>query len=150
MINVIDKYKDGFITNCINHGTAECIIPIKSLFEVIEELLQAMKCLGLPSEEVIALKDRSLKCICPQCGYTIDGAGLGVAHLVYREGVDNVHLTGRSDKLRRLLSGCCVNNSCSSQEVTLRWQDDLKTTANWILNKFPVAMKPKNQEGKGK
>jgi len=95
---------------------------------------------------VIAIKDRNLKCICPKCGYTIDGAGLGTLHMVYKEGgVDNTTLTGHSEKARKFLSGSCANSRCSSEEVILRWQDELKKTADYILNEFPLAMKSESQ-----
>lgn len=138
MTNIPGNSKNDFVADCIRHGLAECRIPIKSVFMVIDDLLHAMKQSGMPSEQVVATKDRSLCCICTKCGWTIDGAGLGTLYMVYKEGVDNVILTGRSEKAQRFLSGYCVSRDCSSQEVILRWRDEYKVTADWILKEFPI------------
>jgi len=119
----IAKSKDAFVSEAIKIGSSECLIPIRTVFEVLERLLKAMKSQGMTSEQVIAGKDKHLRCICPKCGYTLDGAALGTLHLLHAEGVDNVILTGRSDKAIRFLSGHCVNGDCDSQRVILRWQD---------------------------
>jgi hypothetical protein len=125
---------DAFVNSALQNTSGECRIRIAEFQKAYDSLSEGFKKQGLSGSQITDTLWARLSATCPQCGWRISGEDLGNLWMMGSIGFDRVVVSGPGRALR-FGKGKCPNETCSSNEIVLRWEarpvDDLSPfTAN--------------------
>lgn len=125
---------DVFVNSALQNTSAECTIRITEFHKAYDSLSEGFRKQGLSGSQITDTLWARLSSICPQCGWGISGEDLGDLWMMGSIGFDRVVVFGPGRAIR-FGKGNCPNETCSSNEIVLRWEshpdDDLTPlTAN--------------------
>jgi hypothetical protein len=107
---------------------------------------KGLKEAGLPNEEIVSRRHRCFSVTCPKCGTRLDGKAFATCFLLWAEHGDSEVVLIKQDKMPdgqvmttanlcngaviyvrgagkaiRFYAGHCINESCISEQVIMRW-----------------------------